>query len=136
MVRILAATVDLEGVPDADRLLTIPGRVVQPRRRQGGVARRHRRQVHVAVRVALHRRRVRGTRTSVAANESARDGNEKVNGGITAEWRDIWYDSDPVKKSLFVPRRALQGALCYARDTVKQKYGDLGLNVIRQVLQV
>lgn len=85
MIRILAAAVDLEGMPDADRLLTIPGGVVQARRRQGRVARRHRRQVHVAVRVvALHRRRVRetgGTRTSVAANESARDGNEKVNGG-------------------------------------------------------
>lgn len=89
MVWILATAVGLEGMPDANRLLTIPGWVVQPRRRQGGVARRHHRQVHVAVHVvALHRRRVReigGTRTSVAANESARDGNEKVTGGITAK---------------------------------------------------
>lgn len=86
MIRIFAAAIGLEGVPDADRLLTIPGGVVQPGCRQDGIARCHRRQVHVAVRVvALHRRRVCGTRTSVAVNESARDGDEKVTGGITTE---------------------------------------------------
>lgn len=72
MVRVLGAAVDLEGVPDADRLLAIPRGVVQPWRRQDG-ARRHHRQVHVAVRVALHRVRVRetfGVRSSVAAIEA------------------------------------------------------------------
>lgn len=76
-------------MPDANRLLTIPGWIVQARRRQSGVARRHHRQIHVVVRVvALHRCRVRetgGTRTSVTANESARGGNEKVTGGITVK---------------------------------------------------
>jgi len=43
MVRILAAAINLESVPDADCLLTIPSGVVQPRRRQYGVARCHRR---------------------------------------------------------------------------------------------
>jgi len=94
MVWILATAVDLEGVSDADRLLTIPCGIVQPRCRQDRVARRHRRQIHIAVRVTLHRRRVReigGTHTSVAANESACDGNEKV---MVKLWRnniDILY---------------------------------------------
>lgn len=72
VVRILAATVGLEGVPDADRLLAIPRGVVESWRRQDG-ARRHHRQVRVAVRVALHRVRVRetfGARSSVAAIEA------------------------------------------------------------------
>jgi len=92
MIWILATAVALEGVSDADRLLTIPCGVVQSRRRQDEVARRHRRQIHVAVRVTLHRRRVReidGTHTSVAANES--DDNEKV---MVELWRnntDILY---------------------------------------------
>lgn len=117
MIRILAAAVHLEGMPHADRLLTIPGRVVQPRRRQDGVAWRHRRQVHVAVRVvALHRRRVRGARTAVAANESATWWQRESNGGITAEWRDILYDS--AKKSLFVPAQGdrARGVSCKICD--------------------
>lgn len=70
MIRIFAAAVDLEGMSDADRLLAIPGGVVQTWSRQNS-ARSHCCQVHVAVRVvALHRRRVRetfGFRTTVAA---------------------------------------------------------------------
>lgn len=68
MIRILSASISLEGMPNANGLLTIPGGVVQTRWRQDG-GRRHRRQVHVGVRVVLHRRRVReigSTRTSVA----------------------------------------------------------------------
>lgn len=73
MIRILRAAITLKGMPNANGLLTIPGGVVQARRRQDG-ARRHRRQVHVAVRVVLHRRRVReirGTRTSVAGTRAS-----------------------------------------------------------------
>lgn len=75
MIRILAAAIALEGMPNAYGLLTIPGGVVQARLRQDG-ARRHRRQVHVGVRAVLHRRRVRetrGTRTSVAGTTSEHD---------------------------------------------------------------
>lgn len=73
MIRILSAAISLEGMPNANGLLTIPGGVVQARRRQDG-ARRHRRQVHVGIRVVLHRRRVRetrGTRTSVAGTRAS-----------------------------------------------------------------
>lgn len=70
MIWIFAAAVDLEGMSDADRLLAIPGGVVQTWSCQNS-ARSHCRQVHVAVRVvALHSRRVRetfGVRTTVAA---------------------------------------------------------------------
>lgn len=74
MIRILSAAVSLEGMPNANGLLTIPRGVVQARRRQVNGARRHRRQVHGGIRVVLHRRRVcetRGTRTTVAETRTS-----------------------------------------------------------------
>lgn len=75
MIWILSAAISLEGMPNANGLLTIPRGVVQARRRQVDGARRHRRQIHGGIRVVLHRRRrrvceTRGTRTTVAVTRT------------------------------------------------------------------